>query len=118
MRGKYPAMTIAKWFVAWAEAGDADADLSNLKLQKLLYYAQGHYLARTGTPLFPETIEAGPTVPLYLRYTEPPRTSAPRIPGSWTATRSNGIRSIRRPRISLFLCGTPMVSLRHGGSAT
>ena len=40
----YPALTIAKWFIAWAEA--EDEELSNLKLQKLLYYAQGHYLAR------------------------------------------------------------------------
>ncbi len=35
----YPALTIAKWFIAWAEA--EDEELSNLKLQKLLYYAQG-----------------------------------------------------------------------------
>lgn len=33
------AMVIAKWFVAWASADQAD--ISNLKLQKLLYYAQG-----------------------------------------------------------------------------
>lgn len=57
------AMTIAKWLVFWAEA--EDADLSNLKLQKLLYYAQGHHLARTGAPLFEETMRAwshGPVV--------------------------------------------------------
>jgi len=29
-----------------------DSDLTNLKLQKLLYYAQGHYLAEFGKPLF------------------------------------------------------------------
>jgi uncharacterized phage-associated protein len=59
----YSAMTIAKWFAAWAEA--EDADLSNLKLQKLLYYAQGHYLAAEGRPLFGDPIEAwshGPVV--------------------------------------------------------
>ena len=39
----YLALTIAKWFVAWAEANEAE--LSNLKLQKLLYYAQGYHLA-------------------------------------------------------------------------
>ena len=68
MSAKYSAMTVAKWFVAWAEA--EDADLSNLKLQKLLYYAQGHHLARTGEPLFHETIEAwshGPVVPQVYR---------------------------------------------------
>ncbi|MDT0264380.1 Panacea domain-containing protein [Jatrophihabitans lederbergiae] len=60
----YNALTIAKWFVAWAEA--EDADMSNLKLQKLLYYAQGHSLASTGQPLFSDTIQAwahGPVVP-------------------------------------------------------
>lgn len=29
-----------------------DSDLTNLKLQKLLYYAQGHYLAEFEKPLF------------------------------------------------------------------
>ena len=41
-------------------------DLTNLKLQKLLYYAQGKYLAQTGHPLFDEKIEAwkyGPVIP-------------------------------------------------------
>jgi uncharacterized phage-associated protein len=61
---RYKAETIAKWFVAWAQS--EDGDLSNLKLQKLLYYAQGHHLGRTGEPLFADRIEAwshGPVVP-------------------------------------------------------
>ena len=61
----YPAMTIARWFIAWAQA--EEDELSNLKLQKLLYYAQGHYLARNHTPLFSEPIQAwshGPVVPV------------------------------------------------------
>lgn len=37
------------------EAGDT---ISNLKLQKLVYYAQGFCLAMTGNPLFNEPIEA------------------------------------------------------------
>jgi uncharacterized phage-associated protein len=40
--------------------------ISNLKLQKLLYYAQAWYLAFYDKPLFPERIEAwvhGPAVP-------------------------------------------------------
>jgi uncharacterized phage-associated protein len=60
----YPAMTVAKWFIAWAEA--EEEELSNLKLQKLLYYAQGHHLARYGRPLFKEQMQAwshGPVVP-------------------------------------------------------
>lgn len=41
--------------------------ISNLKLQKLLYYAQGFYLAMYDKPLFEEEIEAwthGPVVPV------------------------------------------------------
>lgn len=63
MDQKYPATTIAKWFAAWAEA--EDADLSNLKLQKLLYYSQGHFLALHHAPLFNEPVQAwahGPVV--------------------------------------------------------
>ncbi len=65
-------MTIAKWFVAWASSDEAD--LSNLKLQKLLYYAQGHHLGRTGNPLFRDDIQAwahGPVVPSVYRHFKP-----------------------------------------------
>jgi uncharacterized phage-associated protein len=63
MSAKYSATTIAKWFIAWAEA--EDAEITNLKLQKLLYYAQGHHLAIYGEPLFSDPIQAwshGPVV--------------------------------------------------------
>ena len=43
-----------------------EPDISNLKLLKLLYYAQGTFLALYGRPLFNESIEAwlhGPVVP-------------------------------------------------------
>jgi uncharacterized phage-associated protein len=66
----YPAQTIAKWFIAWAEA--EDEELSNLKLQKLLYYAQGHHLATRHQRLFTDGIQAwshGPVVPdVYHEY--------------------------------------------------
>ena len=59
------ASDIAKYFVSLVdeEAGDS---ISNLKLQKLLYYAQGAYLALHDEPLFPEPVKAwihGPVVP-------------------------------------------------------
>jgi uncharacterized phage-associated protein len=65
---RYKAMTIAKWFIAWAEA--EEEELSNMKLQKLLYYAQGHHLAQYQRPLFDGQIEAwshGPVVPQVYR---------------------------------------------------
>ncbi len=45
------AFQIADYFLTLVddEAGDG---LSNLKLQKLVYYAQGFHLALTGKPLF------------------------------------------------------------------
>lgn len=44
--------------------------ISNLKLQKLLYYCQGWHLGITGRPLFSDPIEAwvhGPVVPSVFR---------------------------------------------------
>lgn len=49
-----------------------DSDISNLKLQKLVYYAQGFHLAFFDKPLFNDTISAwahGPVCPtLYHEY--------------------------------------------------
>lgn len=51
---------------------EGESGLTNLKLQKLAYYAQGFYGAIYDTPLFDEPIEAwthGPVVPsLYHAY--------------------------------------------------
>jgi uncharacterized phage-associated protein len=71
---KEVAMTvyeIADYFLAQAdpEAGDT---ISNLVLQKLVYYAQGFWLALYDQPLFPDPIckwQHGPVVPdLYHKY--------------------------------------------------
>ncbi|WP_309074616.1 type II toxin-antitoxin system antitoxin SocA domain-containing protein [Paenarthrobacter sp.] len=66
---KHSAIDIARWFVEWAAA--EDAELSNLKLQKLLYFAQGHFMDLTGgSPLFEDDMEAwahGPVVPSVYR---------------------------------------------------
>lgn len=53
MKGKYSALTVAKWFLWYNDKIlEEDADLiPNLKLQKLLYYAQGCYLALKKDPL-------------------------------------------------------------------
>ena len=57
--GKYSAITIAEWFLYYndkmLETEDADT-ISNLKLQKLLYYAQGCFLGLKNRPLFDENI--------------------------------------------------------------
>lgn len=65
---KHTASQVAKWFSAHNRI-TADEEggeyISNLKLQKLLYYAQGSFLAVTDQPLFNDAIVAwqhGPVV--------------------------------------------------------
>ncbi|NEP40401.1 MAG: SocA family protein [Okeania sp. SIO2H7] len=64
---------VAKYFLAQQDETAGDL-ISNLKLQKLVYYAQGFYLAISDRPLFSEPIKAwihGPVVPeLYEFYKE------------------------------------------------
>lgn len=71
---------VAKYFLSLSdeEAGDT---ISNLKLQKLLYYAQGFNLALFSEPLFNEQIEAwthGPVIP--VTYSEYKKYGANTIP--------------------------------------
>ncbi|EPY2302229.1 putative phage-associated protein [Clostridium sporogenes] len=61
----YSADEIAKWFLIRDRSENNKLEISNLKLQKLLYYAQGVYLAITDNPLFKDDIVAwqhGPVV--------------------------------------------------------
>ena len=66
----YKAAQVARYFLALTDPDDND--VSNLKLQKLCYYAQGLCSAMRGAPLFVDRIEAwdhGPVVPtLYHEY--------------------------------------------------
>jgi len=60
----YNALDIAKAFVAFSEPEKGDL-ISNLKVQKLLYYAQGFHLAEFKEPFFNEDLIAwqyGPVV--------------------------------------------------------
>lgn len=59
------ALDVARYFLAKSDPESGEL-VSNLKLQKLCYYAQGCHLALFGTPLFREPIKAwahGPVVP-------------------------------------------------------
>jgi len=71
MPPRYNAQNVADYFL-W-KAQDEDQELlSNMKLQKLVYYAQGLYLVIYNSPLFKEEFEAwtyGPVLPdLYHSY--------------------------------------------------
>ena len=59
---QHTALQVAKWFLAHNRiAADSEGAefISNLKLQKLLYYAQGCFLAVNDKPLFMDHIVAG-----------------------------------------------------------
>jgi uncharacterized phage-associated protein len=63
------ALDIAKYFLY--KAAKEEELLSNLKLQKLIYYAQGIHLAYYGRPIFKDIIRAwayGPVVPTLYRF--------------------------------------------------
>jgi uncharacterized phage-associated protein len=66
------ALEVARFFIFLKENDPRSLELSNLKLQKLLYYSQGYYLAMYGEPMFDDPIEAwkyGPVVPkVYFKY--------------------------------------------------
>ena len=71
---------VADYFLSLQDDESGDT-ISNLKLQKLAYYAQGFSLAIFKSPLFEEPIEAwihGPVVPdLYHRFSEHRSASIP-----------------------------------------
>lgn len=67
-KGKYSAIDIANWFLnenrKQMNFGDSEF-ITNLKLQKLLYYAQGCYLAQNDESLIKEDFlawEHGPVI--------------------------------------------------------
>ncbi len=65
-------LDVADYFLYRTAHSDEDDQMTHLRLQKLVYYAQGYHLAYFGKPLFEEKIEAwthGPVVPrLYSEY--------------------------------------------------
>ena len=68
------AMDVARQFVRLAWNGEEPEGLTHMRLQKLLYYAQGWHLAAFGRPLFVGRIEAwkhGPVVKeVYPRFVD------------------------------------------------
>ena len=62
----YNVIQVANWLIEKANNTENGDFITNLKLQKLLYYLQGYYLAVFEKPLFDVEIEAwqyGPVVP-------------------------------------------------------
>ena len=86
----YKALDIAKKLIFKAQNDEPNGGerLTNLKLQKLLYYQQGFHLAFFGTPLFAENVEAwmyGPVVPaVYDEYSAYGSSALPEVKESVT----------------------------------
>lgn len=84
----YKALDIAKKLIFKAQNDEPNGGerLTNLKLQKLLYYQQGFHLAFFGRPLFAENVEAwmyGPVVPVvYDEYSSYGSSALPEVSGS------------------------------------
>jgi uncharacterized phage-associated protein len=73
------AVEVAKYFLQLAASEDEPEYLTHMRLQKLLYYAQGWSLAMRDRPMFPERIEAwahGPVVkkvyPMFASFGDAP----------------------------------------------
>ena len=78
------ANKVARYFLR-LQTGDAGDAISNMKLQKLLYYAQGFALAILDKPLFVEDFEKwtyGPVLPvIYEKYKKYEDKAIPRPQG-------------------------------------
>lgn len=70
MNGKYSVDTISKYIINYSD--EHFGGISNLRLQKLLYFVQVEFIKETGQAAFNEEIEAwsfGPVVPeIYRKY--------------------------------------------------
>ena len=63
------AIDVANFYIKLGKAVD-NAEVTNARVNKLLYFAQGWYLALKGTPLFDDDFEAwqyGPVIPSIYR---------------------------------------------------
>jgi uncharacterized phage-associated protein len=63
MPAPYPVVAIVNWLID--KNASNPANLTHLKIQKLLYFAQGHHLAKFNAPLFEDDFQAwryGPVV--------------------------------------------------------
>lgn len=63
MKQKIKAIDVANFFVNLGTQLKDD-NMTNMKVNKLLYFAQGYCMKRTGKPLFEEDLEAWPYGPV------------------------------------------------------
>ena len=92
----YNVNDIANTLLRYAENTEGGDLMSNMKLQKMLYYQQGFHLAMFGTPLFDDDLEAwmyGPVVPaVYEAYKSHGREGIPADPDKCFSFDGNSAR--------------------------
>jgi len=92
----YDVLIVAKYIIK--RCNELDRTISNLKLQKLLYFVQAEFLVSTGDPCFNESIEAwdfGPVVPVvYHKYKVYGSASIPFINRRWIDTISDSAKEL------------------------
>lgn len=79
---RYAASDVADWFLRRVDRGSGDS-ITQLKLQKLVYYAQAWHLANFNKPIFREEMEAwkhGPVAPSLWRAYSDQRWNALPVP--------------------------------------
>ena len=66
------AKDVANFYIDLVNCDEYGDGMTNMRLNKFLFFAQGHYFARTGEPLFDDEFEAwdfGPVISnIYQRY--------------------------------------------------
>jgi uncharacterized phage-associated protein len=101
----YPAKSIANFFLELAKA--SGETLSPMKLQKLVYYAQGWYAGYTKERLIDEEVEAwqyGPVIPsLYLEFKEFGSGAITRAAFDWKSFKRSEVPAIQDVNIRAFL---------------
>lgn len=85
------AHSIADYFVELDGSYATSEGITETKLNHLLYYAYGFYLALEQRPLFPESIEAGQHAPV-IRYEQP----APTLASALDAKKKDFLAAIYR----------------------
>jgi uncharacterized phage-associated protein len=101
----YPAKSIANFFLEMAK--DSSETLSPMKLQKLVYYAQGWYAGYTNERLIDEEVEAwqyGPVLPsLYAEFKEFGSSPITRKAYEWKSFKRSEVATVQDETVRAFL---------------
>ncbi|EIM25225.1 Panacea domain-containing protein [Microvirga lotononidis] len=93
----YTALDIAKWFINSTDRESGDA-ITHLKVQKLLYYAQGWALAYFEKPLFDEELQAWAHGPVAVSV--------------WEQFKGQGYQSLPEQKVTRRITGDALLLLQ------